>query len=47
MKKFFSIYFIVKLTDALVLANDFIFIEGTKTERFPDGLYVLHLPLML
>ena len=27
------------ITDALELANPFIFIEGNKSERFPDGLY--------
>jgi HD superfamily phosphohydrolase len=27
------------ITDALELANPFIFIEGNKSDRFPDGLY--------
>jgi HD superfamily phosphohydrolase len=27
------------ITDALELANPFIFIEGNKTDRFPNGLY--------
>ena len=28
-----------QLTDALVLANDHVFISGTKTAAYPDGRY--------
>jgi hypothetical protein len=30
----------IQLTDALVLANDHVFISGTKTAAFPDGRYL-------